>query len=117
METCTDDYVHLTCFHLQTGSCVKVGLKYTPPRTEQSDTYCHQQMQFLQGIDLVNDKNKSSLVKMFSFLAWRRMEQISQPVVLITSYAIVWQVPNIAQNKLTIYMIKALPFTPIECIF
>ena len=54
---------------------------------------------------------------MLSFLAWRRMEQISQPVVLVTSYAIVWQVPNIAQNKLTVYMIKALPFTPIECIF
>ena len=74
VETCTDDYVNLTCFHLQTGSCVKVGLKYVPPRTEQSDSYSHQQVQFLQGIDLVNEKNKSSLIKMLSFLAWRRME-------------------------------------------
>ena len=42
---------------------------------------------------------------------------MSQPFAVGLSYGILWLVPNVLDGTVSTHLFKAMPFTPIECIF
>ncbi|CAL5997171.1 Conserved_hypothetical protein [Hexamita inflata] len=125
----TDTKLLYLCFHLQTGSCTR--LQATSPiaqidngdqlKGEQSlnaGAYATRIIRFLKQANLVVEfEQAAQYYKMYKFLVWRKYMSMSQPITLVFSYCALYIVPNLTDKTMTVHLIKALPYTPVECIF